>query len=306
MSRHLILFFGLFNASTAFADGYLDWVPEYSEVQSICETSLTDLIGAAGITTTALSAAGLTSTTITATPFATAFMAGESGLVIVSGTSISVVSAPVIGTGATIAAAAVSTAYVGTKGVCALSGMLARTHVTNEPIPLVMLLDNRGIFTSTEDALQSEEAVFVATSEIIPAGTPVFSLGILSEAEAVYYPGYQGRGLVQLGQFFDHDYFSKIPEDERGFAVVPANSLNTILRDNFTHQFNQDVYVERNGDVSIVPAGTAFELHRLRDDGWAKIELADGWNIWIEDLSSAEVISREIIEQSIGLNLNNQ
>ena len=306
MFRQLFFVLIAFNASAAFADGYLDWVPEYSEVQSICETSLTDLVGAAGITTTALSAAGLSSTTITATPFVSAFMAGESGLVIVSGTSISVVTSPVIGTGATIAAAAVSTAYFGTRGVCALSGMLARTHVTNEPIPLVMLVDNSGIFTDTEDALRSGEAIFVETDEVIPAGTPVFSLGILSEAEALHFPRYQGRGLVQLGQFFDHNYSSQIPVEERGFAVVPANSLNTILRENYTHQFIQDVYVEVNSDISMVPAGTVFELHRERDDGWAKIELADGWNIWVEDLLSAQVISRELIEQSIGLNLGNQ
>jgi len=35
-------------ASVASADGYLDWVPEYKEVQTLCESSLTDLMGAAG------------------------------------------------------------------------------------------------------------------------------------------------------------------------------------------------------------------------------------------------------------------
>lgn len=293
-------------ASVALADGYLDWVPQYREVQTLCESSAIDLMGAAGITTTALSAAGLSTTTITATPFISAFLAGESAFVIVSGTSISVVTSPVIGTGATIAAAAVSTAYVGTKGMCSLSGMLSRTHVTNEPIPLVTIIDNSGIFTNTEEALASGAAYFVETEEIIPAGTPVFSLGILSEVEARYYPRYQGRGLITLGQFFDHDFSSQIPKDERGFAVVPANSLNTIFRPSYTHQFIEDVEVERNGAISIAPGGTAFELHREREDGWAKIELADGWNIWVENLSSAAAIPKEALEQSITSNQTNQ
>jgi hypothetical protein len=190
--------------------------------------------------------------------------------------------------------------------MCALSGMLARTHITNESIPLVMLIDNSGLFTNTQEALENGEAYFVETNEVISAGTSILSLGILSEAEAEHYPGYQGRGLVWLGQFFDHNYSSEIPEDERGFTVVPANSLNTIFRESYTHQFIEDVVVERIGDISIVPSGTPFELHRERDDGWAKIELADGWNMSIDNLSSAAIIPEELLEQSITINHENQ
>ena len=79
-----------------------------------------------------------------------------------------------------------------------------------------------------KEGYESGQYKFVKTDEIIPAGTPVFALGRMSEDAAALYPDYQGRGLVTLGQFYDHVYTSNIPEDQRGFAVVPANSLNPI------------------------------------------------------------------------------
>jgi hypothetical protein len=293
--RSLALCLGLF-VTPIQANGLLDWVPTEETLEPMCGYSLVDLLGAASVATTTASIVGLSSTTVTATPFVAAMIAGESSLVIVTGSSISVVTTPVVGTGVAIVSAVASTAYVGGKGLCALSSALSSTHITNEPIPLVMLVNESSIFTNTHDALLNGQARFVETEEVIPVGTPVLSLGPVSELEASSYPDYQGRGLIKLGQFFDHVYESEIPVEELGFAVVPANSLNTIFKENYTHIFTEDTLVERRGDETMVPSGTTFELLKLREDGWAKIQLGDGWNLWVEDLSTAIDINPSVFE----------
>ena len=32
----------------------------------------------------------------------------------------------------------------------------------------------------------------------------------------------------------------------------------------------------------MLPAGTPFQLLKVREDGWAKFELVDGFNLWVE------------------------
>jgi hypothetical protein len=165
---------------------------------------------------------------------------------------------------------------------------LENNFITNEPIPLVTLITNHKFSLSDKEHFASGKYRFIGTNEVIPAGTPVFSLGPLSEDAAAYYPNYNGRGLIQLGRFFDKAYESEIPEDQRGYAVVPANSLNPILLDKYTHIFVQDTLVERLSEKVMLTAGTPFQLLKERKDGWGKIELTDGFNLWVENFSSVE------------------
>mgnify|MGYP000235592928 FL=1 len=94
---------------------------------------------------------------------------------------------------------------------------------------------------------------------------------------------------MQLGQFFAKGYFSDIPEDQRGFAVVPANSLNPIFIEKYTHLFLEDTLVEQNGEKIMLPAGTPFQLLKVREDGWAKFELVDGFNLWVEQFYNVKI-----------------
>jgi hypothetical protein len=277
----------------------LDWVPSAKTLEPMCGSSLADVLGTASAATATASAVGLSTTTVTTTPFLALFTAGESSLMIVTGSTVSVVTTPVVGSSLAIASAVATTAYVGGKGLCALSSALASTHITNEPIPLVMWVDESGMFTSKEDALLNGQAGFVETGESIPAGTPVLSLGPMTKREASHYPGYEGRGLIMLGQFFDHVYASDIPEEDRGFAVVPANSLNPIFKGKYTHVFTEDTVVTSLDRETVVPAGTPFELLKLRKDGRAEIELADFKNFWLNNLSSADAINTEIFDEVI-------
>lgn len=171
--------------------------------------------------------------------------------------------------------------------------------VCQQYFPILMFVEHQNpeFGETDEDRLLQGKAEFVKTNEIIPAGTPVLSLGLLSEGVAAQYPDYQGHGLIKLGRFFDHVYETDIPEEERGFAVVPANSLNALYKEKYTHQFTEDTLVEKLGRKTLAPAGTPLELHKLRDDGWAKIELADGWNIWVEDFSNAVEIKSELLQE---------
>lgn len=98
------------------ADGWLDWVPGRDELD-YCDTKLTDIVGAGAVATAAVAAMGSSVTTVTATP-AVMLLAGESSLMIVTGTSVSVVTAPVVGTAVGIGAAVVTVAYGGGKTLC--------------------------------------------------------------------------------------------------------------------------------------------------------------------------------------------
>ena len=140
-----------------------------------------------------------------------------------------------------------------------------------------------------KEGYESGQYKFVKTDKIIPAGTPVLGFRQISEDAAAHYPDYQGRGLVQLGQFFAKGYFSDIPEDQRGFAVVPANSLNPIFIEKYTHLFLEDTLVEQNGEKIMLPAGTPFQLLKVREDGWAKFELVDGFNLWVEQFYNVKI-----------------
>ena len=93
-----------------------------------------------------------------------------------------------------------------------------------------------------------------------------------------------GRGItdeVRL-QFNNHVYASDIPEEDRGFAVVPANSLNPILKEKYTHIFTEDTVVTLQDRAAVVPAGTPFELLKLLKDGRAKIEFLEFLEFLVE------------------------
>jgi hypothetical protein len=274
------------HAAPLSADGWLDWVPGREKLE-YCDTYLTDIIGVNAAATASLWAMGPSVTTTTIAP-ALFFIAGESSMMVISGTSVSVVATPVVGTAVGIGAAVATVAYGGGKTLCQLSEFLENNFITNEPIPLVTQISNHNFGLSDKELFASGESRFIETNEVIPVGTPVFSLGPLSEDAAAYYPNYNGRGLIQLGRFFDKSYKSEIPEDQRGYAVVPANSLNSILLEKYTHIFIQDTLVERNGEEVMLTAGTPFQLLKERKDGWAKIELSDFFNLWVENFSSVE------------------
>ena len=282
----IVLIVACMQAAPLGAGGWLDWVPGRDKLE-YCDTKLTDIVGAAAITTATVAAMGSSVTTVTAAP-AVFLIAGESSLMVLTGTSISVVTAPVVGTAVAVGAVVASVAYGGGKGLCQLSDFMDHKFITNEPIPLVMQFKPIRWGLSDEDGYASGEYKFVKTDEIIPAGTPVFSLGPVSEDAAVHYPNYNGRGLIQLGQFFDHAYSSDIAEDQRGFAVVPANSLNPILIEKYTHIFSEDTLVEQNGSQVMLTAGTPFQLLKEREDDWAKFELTDGFNLWVENFGNVE------------------
>ena len=262
------------HAASLSAEGWLDWVPSRDKLE-YCDTKLTDIVGAGAVATATVAAMGYNVTTVTAVP-AVFLIAGESSLMVATGTSISVITSPVVGTGVAVGAVVTSVAYGGAKGLCQLSEFMEHKFITNEPIPLVMQIFASGEFK------------FVKTDEIIPAGTAVFSLGPVIEDAAAHYPNYNGRGLIKLGQFFDHVYSSDIAEDQRGFAVVPANSLNPILIEKYTHIFSEDTLVERNGSQVMLTAGTPFQLLKERKDGWAKFELTDGFNLWVENFGNVK------------------
>lgn len=290
-SKHLsILIASVMMLTTqALADGWMDWVPKKEKTDPYCNYNLVDLLGASALATSSVAASGLSVTTTTISP--TIFLvAGESSLMAFSGKTVSVVTAPVVGSAATVAATTVSVGYLAVKGVCFLSDFTSSKFITNEPIPLVMDFSSYKWGVSDAEGYKSGEYRFVETDEVIAAGTPVFSLGPLSEAAAAYYPNYNGRGLVRLGQFFDHVYESEIPEEERGFVVVPANSLNPIYIEKYTHIFVEDTIVVDNREPTMLPAGTPFQLLKVREDGWAKIELTDGFNKWVEAYSFVKVL----------------
>ena len=264
--------------------GWLDWVPERKNLK-YCDTKLTDVIGAASLGVTALAAAGATVTTITMSP-AMLLIAGESSLTFLSGTALTVVSTPVIATTGAVTATAVSVAYGGGKTLCKLSEFLENNYITNESITLIDLHKPIKWDVSDKDGFASGEYRFVKTDEVIPMGTPVFSLGPLSEDAAKHYPNYNGRGLIQLGRFYNHGgYPTKRSEDELGFAVVPANSLNPIMLKKYTHVLLEDTLVEENGETKMLPAGFPFQLLKVRKDDWAKIELTTGFNLWLKNFS---------------------
>ena len=276
----------------------LDYIPTEETLEPFCGASLLNIFGANSIATKALAMAGVHSTTIISTP-AKALVAGNSGLSVVNGTRVITYTTPLVSAGLATAASVATTAYIGAKGVCSLSKALSHTHITNEAIPLVMWVedDNQQWGETEIDQIKQKRARFVKTDEVIPAGTLVLSLGHMSESTAAHYPNYQGRGIIQLGRFFNYVYETEMTEEERGYAVVPANSLNSIYKDNYTHQFTKDTIAEHAvDDYIVVPSGTPFELHKLRNDGWAKIELADGWNIWVEDFSNTLKIDNVVIE----------
>lgn len=278
--KHLTFAIFCLQAAPLSANGWLDWVPSRDKLE-YCDTKLTDILGATALATTAVAATGATITTVTITP--TIFLiAGESSLMWATGTTVSVLSTPVVGTAAAVGATIASVAYGGGKAVCKLSDFLEAKHVTNEPIPLVMNFHDYEWGVNDKEGYESGQYKFVKTDEIIPAGTPVFALGRLSEDAAAHYPDYQGRELVMLGQFYDHVYTSDIPKDQRGFAVVPANSLNPFFVEKYTHLFLEDTLAEDNDKKIMVPAGTPFQLLKVRKDGWAKFELSDGFNLWVE------------------------
>ena len=274
------------HAASSSAEGWLDWVPSRDKLE-YCDTKLTDIVGAGAVVTATVAAMGSSVTTVTAVP-AVFLIAGESSLMVATGTSISVITSPVVGTGVAVGAVVTSVAYGGAKGLCQLSEFMEHKFITNEPIPLVMQFQPYRWGLSDEDGYASGEYKFVKTDEIIPAGTAVFSLGPVSEDAAAHYPNYNGRGLIKLGQFFDHVYSSDIAEDQRGFAVVPANSLNPILIEKYTHIFSEDTLAEKNGSQVMLTAGTPFQLLKERKDGWAKFELTDGFNLWVEDFGNVK------------------
>ena len=273
------------------ANGWLDWVPSKDKLE-YCDTKLTDILGATALATTAVAAMGSSVTTTSITP-AVFLIAGESSLMLTTGTTISVVSTPVVGTAAAVGASIASVAYGGGKAVCKLSDFLEAKYVTNEPIPLVMNFKDYKWGVNDKEGYESGQYKFVKTDKIIPAGTPVLGFRQISEDAAAHYPDYQGRGLVQLGQFFAKGYFSDIPEDQRGFAVVPANSLNPIFIEKYTHLFLEDTLVEQNGEKIMLPAGTPFQLLKVREDGWAKFELVDGFNLWVEQFYNVKTLKIE-------------
>ena len=55
----------------------------------------------------------------------------------------------------------------------------------------------------------------------------------------------------------------------------------------YTHMFLEDTLVEQSGESIMLPAGFPFQLLKVRKDGWAKIELSDGFNLWVDHFSSA-------------------
>jgi hypothetical protein len=279
----------LVTSSPLSAEGLFDWLPAKETIAPYCDAKLADVLGAAAFATTAIAAAGSSITTVTATP-AIALVAGESSLMIVSGAVVTVVNVPVVSATAAAAAVTVSVAYIGGEVTCALSNFFDAKLITNEPIPLVMYFEAFEFGASRGESLESGASRFVKTEETIPTGTRVFSLGPLSEAEAAFYPNYNGRGLIKLGRFFDHVYESDIPEEERGFAVVPANSLNPIFIDKYTHIFEEDTLVEGRGSRVVLPSGTPFQLLRVRDDGWAAFELTDGFNLWVDNFTDVQTI----------------
>ena len=280
-----ILVFCITSTSALAESGWLDWVPAREKLE-YCDTKLTDILGAASLGVTALAASGATVTTVTATP-SLFLIAGESSLMIATGSAVTVVSTPVVGTTAAVTATAASVAYGGGKTLCELSEFLENNYVTNENIPLVDIHKKIKFGLSDGDGFASGEYKFTETGEVIPAGTPVFSLGPISEDAAKYYPNYKGRGLIQLGRFYDHVYTSEREEKNRGYAVVPANSLNPIMLKKYTHMFLEDTLVEQSGESIMLPAGFPFQLLKVRKDGWAKIELSDGFNLWVDNFSSA-------------------
>ena len=266
--------------------GWLDWVPKREKLK-YCDTKLTDILGAASLGTTALAASGATITTATVTP-AAFLIAGESSLMIATGSAITIVSTPVVGTTAAVTATVASVAYGGGKTLCFLSEFLENNYITNEDIPLVDIHEKFKFGLSDGEGFASGEYHFTQTGEILPAGTPVHSLGPISEDAAKYYPDYDGRGLIRLGRFYDHVFTTKQTEEDRGYAVVPANSLNPILLKKYTHMFLEDTLVEKNGESIMLPAGFPFQLLKVRKDGWAKFELTDGFNLWVENFSSVK------------------
>ena len=277
----------------------LDYVPSEESIEPICDFKLLDVVGVNSMAANAAAVTGIHSTTTITQP-ALALVPGHSGLTLITGTRITTITVPLVGPALATAATAATTVYIGGKGLCALSAALSNTHITNEPIPLVMFVEHQNpkFGDTDEDRLLTGKAEFVKTNEIIPAGTPVLSLGLQSKGVAAQYPDYEGHGLIKLGRFFDHVYETDIPEEKRGFAVVPANSLNALYKEKYTHQFTEDTLVEINGKQALAPAGTPLKLHKRRDDGWAKIELADGWNIWVKDFSNAVEINLEFLQQA--------
>ena len=273
----------------------LDLVPSAESLEPMCSSKLTDIIGVGATATTAAALGGLTQTTATAAP-AVALVAGESSLMLISGTSITVVSAPVVGAGLAAAATVATTAYFSGKALCSLSAALEKTHITNEPIPLIMYVDQGGLFdVEVEDDFIKGTKRFINTGKVIPAGTPVLSLGPMSETAVQYYPNYQGRGLLKLGRFFDKDD----RPDEGDWVVVPANSVNSIYRDKYTHQLTKDTVLLNHADEKfVVPSGTPFKLHEVKDDGWAEIELNNYKNFWFEDFSSAIEIKLDALKKA--------
>jgi len=87
---------------------WLDWVPNKDKLE-YCDTKLTDILGATALATTAVAAMGSSVTTTSITP-AVFLIAGESSLMLATGTTISVVSTPVVGTAAAVGASIVSVA----------------------------------------------------------------------------------------------------------------------------------------------------------------------------------------------------
>ena len=284
--QNSILVFIITSTSAFAGSGWLDWIPEREKLK-YCDTKLTDILGAASLSVTALAASGATVTTVTSTP-GLFLIAGESSLMIASGSAVTVVSTPVVGTAAAVTATAASVAYGGGKTLCMLSEFFENNYITNEDIPLVDIHKKIKFGLSDSEGFASGEYHFTQTGEIIPAGTPVFSLGPISEDAAKYYPDYDGRGLIQLGRFYDHVFTTKRTGEDRGYAVVPANSLNPILLKKYTHMFLEDTLVEKLGKSTMLPAGFPFQLLKVRKDGWAKIELSDGRNLWVENFSSVK------------------
>ena len=281
-----VMIFFVVSTSALAGSGWLDWVPKREKLE-YCDTSLTDILGAASVGVTALAASGATISTTYVTP-GVFLIAGESSLMIATGSAITVVSTPVVGTTAAVSATAASVVYGSGKTLCMLSEFLENNYITNEDIPLVDLHKKLKFGLSDSEGFASGDYKFIETGEVIPAGTPVFSLGPISEAAAKYYPNYQGRGLIQLGRFYDHVFTTNRTEEERGHAVVPANSLNPIMLEKYTHIFLEDTMVEDLGESTILPAGFPFQLLKTRKDGWAKIELSDGFNKWVENFSSVK------------------
>lgn len=260
----------------------LDYVPDEKKIEKYCDANLSQLIGITSSAIAGAAATGLSQSTVIAQP-SLALVAGESNLMLVSGTRITTITTPVIGSTLATTATVATLAYGSGRAVCAVSSWLSSTHVTNQDLPLVMLIRDRhpNFGETLHDLFEAGAARFEETSEIIPAGTPILSLGHIDLNSEAYYPDHDGRGLIQLGRFFDHVYQSKIPEKERGFVVVPATSLNTIYKEKYTHQLIEDLEFEHAGQIYRAPRGSVIRLIKKKKNGWVKMEFADGFNSWL-------------------------